>query len=106
MNDMTPPLSHYDVLGVGRKASFADIRASYLKLVKIYHPDRAKPERKAGAVLIFQTITAAYATLRNPESRAAYDQSLGADVKTAGPVNDNTTAARDSLWKRLFGSLV
>lgn len=105
MNDMSPPLTHYDVLGVGRKASFADIRASYLKLVKIYHPDKAVPHRKAAALMIFQTITAAYATLRNPETRAAYDESLG-EGQRAAAVNDNATAVRDSFWKRLFGSLV
>lgn len=104
MDDMPPPVTHYDVLGVGRKASFSDIRASYLKLVKIYHPDRAKPERRAAAVQIFQTITAAYATLSKPDARAAYDHSLSQD-KNADPVNDNATQ-RESLWRRIFGSLV
>ena len=103
MNDMPPPLTHYDVLGVGRKSSFADIRAAYLKLVKIYHPDRERPDRKAAAVQIFQTITAAYATLSKPEARSAYDQSLG-QAREAEPVNDNAT--RDSFWRRIFGSLV
>lgn len=103
MTDMPPPLTHYDVLGVGRKAPFSEIRTAYLKLVKIYHPDRARPELKAAALVIFQTVTAAYATLSKPESRACYDLSLGGDKDTL-PVNDNAT--RESLWRKIFGSLV
>ena len=62
---------YYAVLGVARDASDADIKKAYRRLARQYHPDVSKDpegERK------FKEVAEAYATLRDPEKRAAYDQ--------------------------------
>jgi curved DNA-binding protein len=66
---------YYEVLGVGRDATQNQIKRAYRKLARKYHPDVSK-EPDAGAK--FKEIGEAYAVLRDPEKRAAYDQ-LGAN---------------------------
>ncbi|MDE2195609.1 MAG: DnaJ domain-containing protein [Gammaproteobacteria bacterium] len=62
---------YYDVLGVKRGASEADIKAAYRKLARKYHPDVSK---EADAEKRFKEIAEAYQTLKDAEKRAAYDQ--------------------------------
>ena len=65
---------YYQILGVARDASAADIKKAYRKLAHQYHPDVSKDP--AGEEK-FKEIAEAYDTLKSPEKRAAYDQ-LGA----------------------------
>jgi curved DNA-binding protein len=64
---------YYDILGVPRDAAEADIKKAYRKLAHKYHPDVSK-EKDAEAK--FKDVAEAYATLKDPEKKAAYD-SLG-----------------------------
>jgi curved DNA-binding protein CbpA len=52
---------HFDVLGLTKDASEAEIRQRYLELVRAFSPERA-PER-------FAAIHAAYRALRDPTAR-------------------------------------
>lgn len=61
----------YDVLGVSRDASDAEIKKAYRQLSKKYHPDINKD---AGADEKFKEITEAYEVLSDSQKRAAYDQ--------------------------------
>lgn len=63
---------YYDVLGVSRGASDADIKTAYRKLAKQYHPDKNQGDEKAGER--FKEIGEAYAVLNDPEKRKLYDQ--------------------------------
>lgn len=60
-------VTHYDVLGVGRKASGDEIRARWRKLAREYHPDRGGDAAK------FARAHEAYEILSHEKSRAEYD---------------------------------
>ena len=66
---------YYDTLDVKRDASQDEIKRSYRKLARKYHPDINK-EKDAEAK--FKQVGEAYEVLKDPEKRAAYDQ-LGAN---------------------------
>ena len=53
--------SYYDILGVGRDASQAEIKAAYRKLAKKYHPDSSSGAEEDKER--FQEIQEAYAVL-------------------------------------------
>lgn len=63
--------SLYDTLGVSENASADEIKKSYRKLARKYHPDINKDE---SAVDKFKEINAAYEVLSDPEKKAQYDQ--------------------------------
>lgn len=62
---------YYEVLGVARDASDADIKKAYRRLAHKFHPDVSDdPQGEAK----FKDVAEAYATLKDPEKRTAYDQ--------------------------------
>ena len=61
---------YYKTLGVSRGASGDEIKKSYRKLARKYHPDVS---REANAKEKFQDVSEAYETLKDQEKRAAYD---------------------------------
>src|SRR5918998_4701731 len=62
----------YDVLGVGRSATEAEIKRAYRKLAKENHPDRRGGDPKAQAK--FAEINAANEILGDKEKRAQFDR--------------------------------
>jgi molecular chaperone DnaJ len=62
----------YKILGVSKSASQEEIRRSYRKLARKYHPD-ANPN-DSGAENRFKEIQHAYEILSNPEKRREYDE--------------------------------
>ena len=83
---------YYKALGVARDASDADIKKAYRKLAHKYHPDVSKDP--AGEEK-FKDVAEAYATLKDAEKRAAYDQ-LGAHRS-----GENFTPPRG--WQQSYG---
>jgi curved DNA-binding protein len=70
---------YYEVLGVPRTASNDEIKKSFRKLARQYHPDVAKT--KKGAEEKFKEINEAYEVLSDPEKRKKYDE-LGPNWKS------------------------
>jgi curved DNA-binding protein CbpA len=67
-------MTHYELLRVDPRADAATIRAAYRRLAKRFHPDRdPTPDGHRAMVLI----NGAYATLKHPDRRAAYDALVG-----------------------------
>lgn len=62
---------YYEILGVAKNASDAEIKKSYRKLAMQYHPDR-NPDNKE-AVAKFKEATEAYEVLKDPQKRSQYD---------------------------------
>ncbi|MCT4391449.1 molecular chaperone DnaJ, partial [Lactobacillus delbrueckii] len=62
---------YYDVLGVSRDASDAEISKAYRKLAKKYHPDL---NHEAGAEEKYKEVNEAYEVLHDPQKRQQYDQ--------------------------------
>ena len=62
---------YYEILGVSKSASGADIKKAYRKLVKKYHPDVNK---EADSEEKFKEVQEAYEVLSDESKRAAYDQ--------------------------------
>ncbi len=70
---MADKKDYYETLGVAKGASADDIKSSYRKLAKQYHPDVTK-EDSAHAEERFKEISEAYEVLADPEKRKLYDQ--------------------------------
>lgn len=66
--------NYYEILGVTRKNSKEDIKLSYRKLAKKYHPDANKND--ATSSVMFKDINEAYDTLTNEEKRKKYDRQV------------------------------
>ncbi|HEX4058253.1 MAG TPA: DnaJ C-terminal domain-containing protein [Galbitalea sp.] len=62
----------YKTLGVAKDVSDAELKKTYRKLARQYHPDSNAGDAKAEAR--FKEISEAYSVLSDPEQRAEYDQ--------------------------------
>ena len=63
---------YYEVLGVQRTASEADMKVSYRKLAMLHHPDRNPGDKDCEHR--FKEINEAYDVLKDEQKRAAYDR--------------------------------
>ncbi len=70
---------YYEILGVPRSASDEEIKKSFRKLARQYHPNVAKDKKRAEEK--FKEINEAYEVLGDPAKRKKYDE-LGANWKS------------------------
>ena len=81
---MSEKRDYYEVLGIQKGASEAEIKSAYRKLAKKYHPDLNPDNPEAEAK--FKEINEANDVLSDPDKRARYDQfgHAGVDPSYAG----------------------
>ena len=72
---------YYEVLELSKNASSEDIKKSYRKLAKKYHPDINKDP---GAEEKFKEINEAYEVLSDPQKKQIYDQYGHAGLENGG----------------------
>jgi len=70
---MSTKRDYYEVLGVQKNASEADIKSAYRKLALKWHPDKNQ-DKKEEAETKFKEINEAYQVLSDPKKRQTYDQ--------------------------------
>lgn len=62
---------YYEILGVSKSTSDAEIKAAYRKLARLHHPD---VDKSPGAGEKFKEISEAYQVLSDPTKRQTYNQ--------------------------------
>ncbi len=92
----------YAVLGLAPTATQAEITHAYRRHLRDHHPDLRSPEPNAPADERLRQILAAYALLRDPARRAAYDRAHPSH-QDAGPTRISVTHRdppddRPDLW--------
>ncbi|MDC7995764.1 molecular chaperone DnaJ [Altibacter sp. HG106] len=63
---------YYDILGISKNATAAEIKKAYRKMAIKYHPDKNPGDEKAEEM--FKKSAEAYEVLSNPDKKAKYDQ--------------------------------
>jgi curved DNA-binding protein len=72
---------YYEILGISRTASEAEIKKAFRKLAREFHPDVAKDKKRAEEK--FKEINEAYEVLGDPAKRKKYDE-LGPNWSSGG----------------------
>jgi molecular chaperone DnaJ len=90
---------YYEVLGIERGATEAEIKSAYRKLAMQYHPDRNP--NNPDAEERFKECSEAYAILADSEKRAAYDRFGHAAVSGSGAAGFDPTVFQD--FGEIFG---
>ena len=96
---------YYEVLGVDRGASDADVKKAYRRLAMRYHPDR-NPDQSDESANRFKEAKRAYEVLSDTEKRASYDQFGHAGVDAAaggGPSADPFNTIFGDIFGDVFG---
>lgn len=96
----------YAILGVSKDASDADIKKSYRKMARKYHPDTNPGD--ASAEQKFKDITEANSVLSDPEEREQYDaiRAMGSGARfSAGGAGGGPAGAGGAGFDDMFGNL-
>jgi molecular chaperone DnaJ len=100
---MTTQRDYYDILGVERGATDADLKKAFRKLAQQWHPD---VNRDDGADERFKEINEAYQVLSDPQRRQAYDMFGRAGAAGSGgfdPGAQQGFGAFSDLFDAFFG---
>jgi curved DNA-binding protein CbpA len=85
-------MNHYEILGVAKTATPAEIKKAYKRMAKKHHPDRAPEGQREQAHKEMVLLNKAYDTLMDPAKREHYD--LTGEEK---PLSSIDVEARNSL---------
>ena len=93
---------YYEVLGISRSASDAEVKKAFRRLAMKYHPDR-NPDNKETEKL-FKEVKEAYDVLSDSSKRATYDQYGHAGVKQSGGFSGGASGFGDA-FSDIFGDI-
>ncbi|KAL6249035.1 DnaJ-like protein xdj1 [Rhinocladiella similis] len=83
--DAAEEIDLYEILGVPKDASQADIRKAYRKKALQHHPDKVAPEEREESEARFKAASQAYEILYDDEKRHLYDAHGMAAFNGGGP---------------------
>lgn len=93
---------YYEVLGIARNASEADVKKAFKRLAMKYHPDRNPGDTRAEEQ--FKQAKQAYDVLSDPKKRSAYDQFGHAGVE-AGAGGFGGPGSFQDIFGDVFGDI-
>lgn len=100
---------YYEVLGVNKNASEAELKKAYRRLAMKYHPDRNAGDEGAEAETKFKEAKEAYEILADAQKRAAYDQFGHAGVDQSmgggGPGGFGAGSSFSDIFGDVFGDI-
>jgi tetratricopeptide (TPR) repeat protein len=81
--------THFEVLGIAREATEAQVKEAYFRMAKRFHPDvhhdTALSDLRDKLEAVFIRLGDAYEVLRNPRIRASYEKALDARAPRPEP---------------------
>src|SRR6187401_1146895 len=93
----------YDVLGVARTATEAEVKSAFRKLASQHHPDKNQDD--PGSAQRFKEINQAHQILSDPQKRAAFDRFGEAAFRPGGGQGGDFDLDLSGL-EDLFGDLL
>ena len=95
----------YEILGVAKTASEAELKSAFRKTAMECHPDRHPGDKQAEAR--FKELNEAYQHLSDTQKRAAYDRFGHAAFEQAGGgMGDGFGASMSDIFDDLFGDIM
>ncbi|MFU8894732.1 MAG: DnaJ domain-containing protein, partial [Luteolibacter sp.] len=94
---------YYEILGVAKNASEADLKKAFRRLAMKYHPDRNPGDKEAEDR--FKEAKDAYEILADPQRRAAYDQFGHAGVDPSAGGGARGGANFSDIFEDIFGDI-
>ena len=99
---MAEKRDYYEVLGVSKTATDAEIKSAYKKLAIKYHPDRNPDDKDAEEK--FKEAAEAYDVLHDPQKRQRYDQFGHAGMSGSGGYGGGASMNMDDIFS-MFGDI-
>ncbi len=99
---------YYEILGVGKGADEAELKAAFRKQAIKFHPDKNPGDKTAEAR--FKELNEAYQALGDPQKRAAYDRFGHAAFENGGPgaggFSGDFGSSMADIFDDLFGEMM
>ena len=96
---------YYEVLGLAKNASDAEVKKAYRRLAMKYHPDRNTGDKASEAEKSFKEAKEAYEVLSDAQKRAAYDQFGHAGVDPSMGGGRGFGGAGGASFSDIFGDV-
>lgn len=95
------PRDYYDILGVGRDASEAELKGAFRRLARELHPDVNDHDPEAEEK--FKAAAEAYEVLSDPERRRAYDMHGHEGLRAGGARPGGGFGTVEDIFEAFFG---